>query len=144
MPDNTDVAGRSRLRTGLDTGETGSDSFQYIANDGTGNSNIATVNITINGVNDVPVAAADTNWAKEDASNASGNVLQTQAHPGDPSAVLTFSDMADTDPDEYEHWDEYREHQQQEQHPCDEQAKAYAEDQRRHVDGDRAGESSSG
>ncbi len=34
----------------------GSDTFTYHANDGTGNSNIATVTITINAVNDLPVA----------------------------------------------------------------------------------------
>ena len=37
----------------------GSDSFTYHANDGIGNSNIATVTITINSVNDVPTASND-------------------------------------------------------------------------------------
>ena len=37
----------------------GLDSFTYQANDGTANSNIATVNITVNAVNDAPVAADD-------------------------------------------------------------------------------------
>ena len=37
----------------------GSDSFTYRANDGTGNSNTATVSITIAAVNDPPVAATD-------------------------------------------------------------------------------------
>ncbi len=39
---------------------TGSDSFTYRANDGTANSNVATVSITINAVNDAPVAVNDT------------------------------------------------------------------------------------
>ncbi|HSH95675.1 MAG TPA: Ig-like domain-containing protein [Roseimicrobium sp.] len=39
---------------GLDDGEEGQDSFQYIATDGDASSGLATVNITINGVNDAP------------------------------------------------------------------------------------------
>jgi VCBS repeat-containing protein len=42
-----------------DGGETTSDSFTYKANDGTADSNVATVFITITGVNDVPVANDD-------------------------------------------------------------------------------------
>ena len=38
----------------------GSDSFTYQANDGTANSNLATVSITVNPVNDAPVAVDDT------------------------------------------------------------------------------------
>ena len=45
----------------LDTGETGSDSFTYTANDGTVNSSAANVAVTINGVNDAPVAVDDVN-----------------------------------------------------------------------------------
>src|SRR5207249_526680 len=37
----------------------GSDSFSYKANDGAADSNVATVSITVNSVNDPPVAAAD-------------------------------------------------------------------------------------
>ena len=44
----------------------GSDSFTYHANDGTGNSNIATVTITINTINDMPVAVNDTYTTNED------------------------------------------------------------------------------
>jgi rhamnogalacturonan endolyase len=39
--------------------ETTSDSFSYKANDGTSNSNIVTVSITVTPVNDVPIAVAD-------------------------------------------------------------------------------------
>lgn len=45
----------------------GPDSFTYQANDGTDNSNIATVNITVNPVNDPPVAVADNYFVNEDA-----------------------------------------------------------------------------
>ena len=44
----------------------GSDSFTYHANDGTGNSNIATVTITINAVNDAPVAVNNAYTTNED------------------------------------------------------------------------------
>ncbi|HYI11946.1 MAG TPA: tandem-95 repeat protein, partial [Thermoanaerobaculia bacterium] len=42
-----------------DGSETTSDSFTYKANDGTADSNTVTVTITVNAVNDAPVAAAD-------------------------------------------------------------------------------------
>src|SRR6185436_13008540 len=44
----------------------GSDSFTYRANDGTVNSNIATVTITINAVNDAPVAVNNAYTTNED------------------------------------------------------------------------------
>ena len=44
----------------------GPDSFTYRANDGTANSNTATVSITVNPVNDPPVAANDTYSTNED------------------------------------------------------------------------------
>ena len=46
----------------------GSDSFTYKANDGTADSNVATVNLTVNPVNDAPVAVDDSYAA--DASGA--------------------------------------------------------------------------
>src|SRR5205085_165675 len=83
---------------GLDTGETLIETYNYTVTDGTATAN-ATLTITIFGTNDAPVAVPDTNWAQEDVANACGNVLQTLAHPGDPSPVLSFSDQADTDVD---------------------------------------------
>ncbi|HET6544928.1 MAG TPA: DUF2341 domain-containing protein, partial [Chryseolinea sp.] len=44
----------------------GSDTFTYHANDGTGNSNIATVTITVSPVNDAPVAVNDAYATNED------------------------------------------------------------------------------
>src|SRR5205814_4377718 len=46
----------------------GSDSFTYQANDGATNSAIATVNITVNSVNDAPLALDDTYNVNEDAT----------------------------------------------------------------------------
>ena len=45
----------SPAHQGLDTGESATDSFTYKASDGTVSSNLATVTITITGVNDAPV-----------------------------------------------------------------------------------------
>src|SRR5204863_10110833 len=44
----------------------GPDSFTYQANDGAANSGIATVSITITGVNDAPVAVDDSYTTPED------------------------------------------------------------------------------
>jgi VCBS repeat-containing protein len=44
----------------------GSDSFTYVANDGTEDSDIATVTLTVNPANDAPVAADDGNSTDED------------------------------------------------------------------------------
>jgi len=44
----------------------GADSFTYKANDGSADSNTATVTITVNGVNDAPAAAADSYEVDED------------------------------------------------------------------------------
>jgi len=84
----------------LSVGQTLSDSFTYSISDGNGGTASATLTITIFGTNDAPTAVADTNWTVEDsATAATGNVLQNVAHPGDPSPVLSFADVADTDPD---------------------------------------------
>ncbi len=59
-----------------DGSETTSDSFTYKVNDGAEDSNTATVSITINPVNDAPVAVADTYPTSE------GGVLNTTAAQG--------------------------------------------------------------
>ncbi|MBK9121838.1 MAG: tandem-95 repeat protein [Chloroflexi bacterium] len=65
----------------------GSDSFTYRANDGTADSNIATVTITVNAVNDAPVAVDDSYSTDEDvvlnipASGVLGNDSDTEASP---------------------------------------------------------------
>ena len=52
-----------------DGSETTSDSFTYTINDGTVDSNIVTVSMTITPVNDVPIAIADNETVAEGASN---------------------------------------------------------------------------
>ena len=65
----------------LAQGEQANDTFTYTANDGTGDSNIATVTITITGVNDAPVNTAPINQVtSEDItivfSTGNGNAIQ--------------------------------------------------------------------
>ena len=56
----------------------GADAFTYKANDGTANSNIVTVSLTVNPVNDAPVATGESFAANED-SVLSGNVLSNDS-----------------------------------------------------------------
>ena len=81
----------------LDEGDKLTETYTYTVTDGTA-PRTATLTITVFGTNDRPVANADTNWAREDQSNASGNVLENQAHSGAPDSVIR-GDVADTDVD---------------------------------------------
>src|SRR6185295_14672931 len=65
----------------------GSDSFTYKVSDGTADSNVATVTITVTAVNDAPVAVADAATTAEDTA-VSGNVL-TNDSDLDASSTLT-------------------------------------------------------
>ncbi|HDL20519.1 MAG TPA: tandem-95 repeat protein [Nitrospirae bacterium] len=69
----------------------GTDSFTYKANDGAEDSNIATVTITVNAVNDAPVAADDTAVTDEDNAvtiNVTGN---DNAGPADEDQILIIT-----------------------------------------------------
>jgi len=68
----------------------GADSFTYRANDGGLDSNVATVSITVNNVNDAPTATADTYSTNEDTplSVSAAGVLGNDADI-DTGAVLT-------------------------------------------------------
>ncbi len=65
----------------------GGDSFTYRANDGTVNSNIATVTITVNPVNDAPVAADDSYSTDEDVV-LNGNVLENDSDTENDNLIL--------------------------------------------------------
>src|SRR6185436_2099608 len=66
---------------GLDSGETGADSFQYQATDGDATSGFATVSLTINGVNDAPTANDDSRTATEDVTLNAASVLGNDTDP---------------------------------------------------------------
>ena len=68
----------------------GSDAFTFRANDGSVDSNAATMSITVNGTNDVPVCSSDTSSGIEDADQT-GTVACTDVD-GD---LLTYSKVAD-------------------------------------------------
>lgn len=71
---------------------TGTDSFSYQANDGKSNSNIATVLLTISGVNDAPISVADAYSTDENVALtvAASGVLSNDSDPegNSLSAVL--------------------------------------------------------
>jgi VCBS repeat-containing protein len=82
----------------------GTDSFTYRANDGTTNSNAATVTITVNPVNDAPVAKNDTYTVNEDGvlniaapgvlandTDVDGNPLTAVIGTGPSSGTLTLN-----------------------------------------------------
>ena len=52
----------------LNTGESGADSFTYQVSDGHGGTATATVNVTVNGVNDAPVATDDAGVTDQDTA----------------------------------------------------------------------------
>jgi VCBS repeat-containing protein len=67
----------------------GQDSFTYLANDGTANGNIATVTLTVNPVNDAPVAQDDAFVTDEDAPLA-GSVLLNDLDIDGPALVAAL------------------------------------------------------
>ncbi len=83
----------------------GSDTFTYHANDGTGNSNIATVTITVSPVNDAPVAVNDAYTTNEDTpltvilansvlandTDTEGNALTAVLNVGPANGTLTLN-----------------------------------------------------
>ena len=83
------------------TNYNGTDSFTYTASDGTATSNTATVSITVNPVNDAPVAANDSYSTNEDVQLAGnvlsndtdidGNTLTTTLVSGPANGTLTLN-----------------------------------------------------
>ncbi len=87
-----------------DANYNGADSFTYRANDGTDDSAVATVSLTIGAVNDAPLAAADTYSTNEDTplviaaagvlgndSDADGNSLQAVLVSGPTQGSLVLN-----------------------------------------------------
>jgi VCBS repeat-containing protein len=78
-----------------DGSETTSDSFTYKANDGTADSNVATVTITVTAVDDPPVAVADFPMVIEDSGATALTVLANDTDAdGGAKEITAFSDPA--------------------------------------------------
>ncbi|WP_370337487.1 tandem-95 repeat protein [Parvularcula marina] len=75
----------------LDAGETATDSFTYTISDGNGGTDTATVSVTINGVNDAPVANDDSFMVDED-NVLMGNVKLNDSDPEDHAISLLAVD----------------------------------------------------
>jgi VCBS repeat-containing protein len=74
----------------------GSDSFTYTANDGAADSNVATVSITVNSVNDPPVASDDSYVTGEDTPlnvTAPGVLANDNDPESDPLTAVLVSDV---------------------------------------------------
>ncbi|WP_416883023.1 Ig-like domain-containing protein [Marivita sp.] len=76
----------------LDTGEIGFEAFTYVVSDGNGGFDEATVTITVNGVNDAPIAVIDSIKVTEDDAQGSINLLNGNIGPdvdpeGGPLAI---------------------------------------------------------
>ena len=72
----------------------GTDSFTYTVTDDAGNSVTATVNITVNAVNDVPDAVDDTASTNEDTPVTTGNVLNNDTDVENtltPASITAFT-----------------------------------------------------
>jgi large repetitive protein len=67
----------------------GVDTFTYVANDGTADGNLATVTITVDPVNDSPVAVNDSYTMDEDTS-LDGNVLDNDTDPDGDTLTATL------------------------------------------------------
>ncbi|MEF8843520.1 MAG: Ig-like domain-containing protein, partial [Haloarculaceae archaeon] len=79
----------------LASGETLTDSFDYTLSDQEGGTDTATLTVTVNGANDVPVAADDTDSTNENTTisqDAANGVLPNDADP-DTSDTLTVAEV---------------------------------------------------
>ncbi len=74
---------------GLDDGESHVVTFNYVANDGTADSNEASVAITVNGVNDAPVSGGD-----DSASGTEDDALDQRHRPGGDRRRCRAADLS--------------------------------------------------
>jgi len=83
-------SGASRTYT-PDSNYNGPDSFTFVANDGTADSNVAMVSVTVMPVNDAPVAAGDVTTVAEDGSTAADVLANDSDVDGDTLTVTSVS-----------------------------------------------------
>jgi len=75
----------------LAAGQSGTDSFAYTVSDGNGGTDTATVEITVNGVNDAPVAGNDTFSTDEDTGLSGLDLFANNG--GGPDADIDLGDV---------------------------------------------------
>ncbi len=73
----------------------GEDAFTYTVTDAQGNTSTATIQVTVEAVNDAPTAGDDVVMTTEEASVTTGNVLANDTDPEDEA--LTISDFTQPD-----------------------------------------------
>ncbi len=83
-------SGGSRTYT-PDANYNGPDSFTFVANDGTADSNVATVSLTVVPVNDAPVAASDAATVAEDGATALDVLANDSDVDGDTLTVTRWA-----------------------------------------------------
>ncbi|MEQ9484082.1 Ig-like domain-containing protein [Coleofasciculus sp. F4-SAH-05] len=76
----------------LAVGETAIDNFSYTIDDGNSKTDNATVNITLNGVNDIPIANDDNFTINEDSAFTTANFLDNDSDI-DSNDTLTFASI---------------------------------------------------
>ena len=94
----TYVADQS-IADALDGSDTATDVFTYTVSDGNGGTDTATLTITITGVNDAPVAAADTDSVKitntvTDLTNSEGSVLSNDSDEDEKALQLLLEEFS--------------------------------------------------
>lgn len=75
----------------------GTETFTYTAIDGLGNSDVATVTVTVDNVNDPPVANDDAFTVDEDTVDNTFDVLQNDTTPANENETLTIIGVGETD-----------------------------------------------
>ncbi|HEX2742531.1 MAG TPA: Ig-like domain-containing protein, partial [Rubrobacter sp.] len=91
-PTHGSLSGTGANRTYTpDADNNGPDSFTYKANDGTADSNVATVNITVDSVNDKPVISSVTATGTPVDEGSSASIKVTASDPDTPAADLRYS-----------------------------------------------------
>ena len=87
LDDGTFGYDQNGVLNGLAAGESGADSFKYQATDGSATSNFATVSLTINGVNDTPIALPDTATIQK-GGTVTGNVIANDSDPDHDTLII--------------------------------------------------------